>query len=90
MGEETRTYFLNILKDLKYDGFINFEDGEPPAVSIGIFNPKNTKIVGKLTLENVRNAQDFRKYYMLERKFIYNTFKIHFIENKNFVHLIKN
>lgn len=44
LGEETRISFLNILKNLKYDGFINFEDGEPPSVSIGIFNPKNTKI----------------------------------------------
>lgn len=42
-----------------------------------------------MTLENVRNTQEFRKYYILEKKFIYNAFKIHFIENKNFVHFNK-
>lgn len=89
LGPEKRAEFLEILKNLKYDGFINFEDDDDSAVSVGIFDPKNTKIVGKMSLEDVRNTQDFKHSYMLERRFVYNAIKIHFIEGKTIIYFNK-
>lgn len=89
LGPETRSSFLNILKNLGYDGFINFEDEDSSATSIGIFNPENTKVVGKLSLEDVRCTQEFKKYYMLERRFVYNAIKIHLVEKRRFVRFTK-
>lgn len=89
LGPEKRSEFLEILKKLNYDGFINFEDEDDSAVSIGIFNPENTKLLGELTLEDIRKTQEFKHYYMLEKRFIYNTIKIHFIENKTKIYFNK-
>lgn len=83
LGIDTRTDFLEILKELGYDGFINFEDEDDSAISIGLFNPQDSKVVETLTLDEVRETQEFRRYYMLERRFIYNFLKLHLVEGSS-------
>lgn len=71
---------------MDYEGFVNFEDEDDSAVSIGIFDPKNTRLVGTLSLENVRKTQEFRKYFLMEKRYVYNFIKLHFAENIKDLH----
>lgn len=83
LGEGTRQNFLDKLKMLKCDGFFNFEDMENDAPSLGLFRLEDSKVVGKLTLDQIRNSKEFELAYVTEKRRLADCIRVH-IYTENF------